>query len=117
MSSDWNDPEINLGGLRLYHEQAKRGGVGAMSLQTFADVALEWAAKADAHIERIGRRREKKGRRELAEKILLKLVEMSPNVIFGWKDSGDGTVPDGEGSKLAWAIADAFLKHEGEKTS
>jgi hypothetical protein len=44
-------------------------------------------------------------RRELAEKILLKLIEIS---------AAFATLPDAnnEGVKLAWQIADAFLKAE-----
>jgi hypothetical protein len=44
-------------------------------------------------------------RRELAEKILLKLIEVSPAATL---TSGK----DGEGIRLAWDIADAFLKAE-----
>jgi hypothetical protein len=43
-------------------------------------------------------------RRELAEKILLKLIEVSPAATMANEE--------GEGIRLAWQIADAFLKAE-----
>lgn len=48
------------------------------------------------------------GRRALAEKILLKLIEISPQVGFATFDTNHY----GEGIKLAWETADAFLKAE-----
>lgn len=110
MSSDWNDPEMNLAGLRMYYEQAKQGGVGAISVTDFASIAMEWAAKADEEIERRGRKQGQKARRELAEKILLKLIEIAPQV-FKIDDPYSATL--GNGAELAWWIADAFLKAEG----
>ena len=50
-------------------------------------------------------------RRELAEKILLKLIEISPGVGFFAGDSAG----DGEGVRVAWSIADAFLKAEPQE--
>jgi hypothetical protein len=43
-------------------------------------------------------------RAELAEKILLKLIEVSPAATMASEE--------GEGIRLAWQIADAFLKAE-----
>lgn len=51
------------------------------------------------------------GRRVLAEKILLKLIEISPSMGFITGDS----VKDGEGVRVAWSIADAFLKAEPQE--
>jgi hypothetical protein len=48
-------------------------------------------------------------RRELAEKILLELVRMSPTALV--RSADDSAVG---GAKLAWSIADAFLKAEGD---
>lgn len=107
MSSDWNDPEMNLAGLHMYYEQAKQGGPGAMSLDAFANVAMAWAAKADAEIERRGRKQGQKARRELAREILLKLIEIAPTAF----DNTNSESPN-EGARLAWSIADAFLKAE-----
>jgi hypothetical protein len=46
-------------------------------------------------------------RRDLAEKILLKLIEISPTLRF------DADSPEtGEGIRMAWRIADAFLRAE-----
>jgi hypothetical protein len=47
-------------------------------------------------------------RRALAEKILLKLIEVSPAASMASEE--------GEGIRLAWQIADAFLKAE-DRTS
>jgi hypothetical protein len=121
MSSDWNDPEMNLAGLRLCYANATHGGAGTMSLQQFADVALAWAAKADAKIieltetrvvyEMTGYHNAETLRRELAEKILLKLIEIAPTA---FETDAAGSVLPEEGIKLAWSIADAFLKAEGQ---
>jgi hypothetical protein len=46
-------------------------------------------------------------RRELAEKILLKLIEIAPTAF----DNTNSESPN-EGARLAWSIADAFLKAE-----
>jgi hypothetical protein len=43
-------------------------------------------------------------RRELAEKVLLKLIEVSPAATMASEE--------GEGIRLAWRIAEAFLKAE-----
>lgn len=56
-----------------------------------------WAAAKDDH-------REVDTRRDLAEKILLKLIEVSPAATMASEE--------GEGIRLAWQIADAFLKAE-----
>lgn len=48
-------------------------------------------------------------RRELAEKVLLKLIEIAPQV-FEIDDPDSATL--GNGAELAWSIADAFLKVE-----
>ena len=37
MSGDWNEPEMNLAGLRLYYEQALQGGPN--ELKKFAAIA------------------------------------------------------------------------------
>jgi hypothetical protein len=46
-------------------------------------------------------------RRELAKEILLKLIEIAPTAF----DNANSESPN-EGARLAWSIADAFLKAE-----
>jgi hypothetical protein len=54
-------------------------------------------------------------RRELAEKILLKLIEIAPTSIY--ETAGvDELLPAAVGAKMAWEIADAFLKAEGSRS-
>ena len=91
----------------LTYEQALQGGPN--ELKKFAAIAWGWAAKADAEIERRGRKQGQKARRELAEKILLKLIEIAPQA-FKLDDANSLTL--GNGAELAWWIADAFLKAE-----
>lgn len=52
-------------------------------------------------------------RRELAEKILLKLIEIAPAMFE--LDSGGSSLP-AAGAQLAWVISDAFLKAEGAQS-
>ena len=67
----------------------------------------EWRATIDSIMQEA---LERQYRRALAERILLKLIEIAPTGF----DSD--VVSSGEGAKLAWSIADAFLKHEGGNT-
>lgn len=107
VSSDWNYPEMDLAGLRMHYEVALQD---ADKLGRFAGLAMRWAHRADAEIERRGRKQGAEvSRRELAEKVLLKLIEIAPQA-FKLDDANSLTL--GNGVELAWWIADAFLKAE-----
>jgi hypothetical protein len=115
MSINWNDPEMNLEGLRVYYRQALQG---TFSSAHFAQIAMTWAEKADAEIERLEGEDSVEPsplaipyRRELAEKILLELLRLTA-IPRSMEDAS--TYVSSEGARLAWIIADAFIAAENK---
>jgi hypothetical protein len=101
---------VNLEGLHALHEQASANG----TLNAWSRIALEWATEADAEIERLRQTPQRDSRRELAERILLQLLAVSPAI---YQLERDGPTLLEGGPQLAWSIADAFLRAENRNTA
>lgn len=112
--------------LRALRAQA----IDAGTLDQWSNIALEWMDKmvlelrrAETESDQARSRRSaadesdaetqrRTSRRELAERILLKLIEIGP-AMYQIRREGEW-LPAAEGTRLAWAIADAFMKAENQ---